>query len=212
MYDKILKIKVCGMRDEQNISNLLLLNPDLIGFIFYAKSPRFVSDKLLNNKTFDAIPSSKKVAVVVNETIENVLEIAKKHHIQNIQLHGKETPNECQQLKEKGFTIIKAFGIHESFDFQELKLYEEKVDYFLFDTKGKQEGGNGVTFNWNLLHQYTLSTPFLLSGGIGIEEMNNLRYFSHNQYIGLDLNSKFEIEPALKDMEKLKVFIQEVRK
>ncbi|GAB4334498.1 MAG: phosphoribosylanthranilate isomerase [Flammeovirgaceae bacterium] len=211
MFEKKLKIKVCGMREETNIAELSYLNPDLIGFIFYSKSPRFVSDKLLGNKAFNSIPSTKRVAVVVNESLENVLDIAKRYECQNIQLHGKETPEYCLHLKEKGFTILKAFGLNESFDFQELNKFEGKVDYFLFDTKGKQEGGNGVTFDWNLLDKYTLSTPFFLSGGIGLDVVNDIVQLSHNQCVGLDVNSKFETEPALKNIEKLKEFFRYFR-
>jgi phosphoribosylanthranilate isomerase len=130
MSNKTFQIKVCGMREEQNISDLLLLNPDLIGFIFYPKSPRFVSNKLLNNKSFYSIPLEKKVAVGVNESIENVLEIAKNYQFQNIQLHGQETPDYCQKLKENGFTIFKAFGINESFDFQQRQTRRRQWDNF----------------------------------------------------------------------------------
>lgn len=204
---KNFKLKVCGMREEENLRQLLSLQPDWVGFIFYEKSPRFALPYLKNNRTLLEMPSSQKVAVFVNESVENSLAITDLFQMGVVQLHGQEPPSVCQVLKAHGLTVFKAVGIDENVDFKQLEKYQHVVDYFVFDTKGKQEGGNGVSFDWNLLESYRLSTPFLLSGGIGWESIDALKRFSHPQCVGIDVNSRFEVCPAFKNIDLLNNFL-----
>lgn len=197
-----MKIKVCGMRDKENISGLLALKPDYIGFIFYDKSKRYVAD-------FPQIeiPSSvKKVGVFVNETIEEIVEKANLHTLDFVQLHGNETPEYCSALSAKNIKIIKAFSVDENFDFSATKPFEKYVSLFLFDTKGNNYGGNGIKFNWELLQNYTGKIPFLLSGGISKNDSEEIKKFKHPAFLGIDINSGFELEPGLKNIKEIKEF------
>lgn len=206
-----LKIKVCGMCDPENISGVVAAAPDYLGFIFYPKSKRFVGFEP-SAKVLAAVPESvKKVGVFVDETPEKVLEIYRNWKLDVVQLHGNETPEYCRQIKDSGITVFKAFSVDESFDFATLKAYTGVCDYFLFDTKGQLPGGTGQKFNWQLLENYKGDVPFFLSGGIGPEDIDAIRQFSHSQLFGIDINSGFEISPALKDVEKVKSFISEIR-
>lgn len=205
------KLKICGMKFSENILRTLKLEPDFMGFIFYEKSPRLYSE--------EAIPEinvAKKVGVFVNASEGKIIEKTIKYNLDLVQLHGNESPDFCKNLKETFLEnkleveIIKAFSMDENFDFGALKTYEEKVNYFLFDTKGKLYGGNGTVFNWQILKNYTLKKPYFLSGGIGISEIKQLKIFlktPESKYcFAIDINSKFEIEPGLKDNETLQEF------
>ena len=190
------------MRDKENISGLLALKPDYIGFIFYDKSKRYVAD-------FPQIeiPSSvKKVGVFVNETIEEIVEKANLHTLDFVQLHGNETPEYCSALSAKNIKIIKAFSVDENFDFSATKPFEKYVSLFLFDTKGNNYGGNGIKFNWELLQNYTGKIPFLLSGGISKNDSEEIKKFKHPAFLGIDINSGFELEPGLKNIKEIKEF------
>jgi len=196
-------IKVCGMRDAENIREVEALGIDLMGFIFWPKSSRYVSD------CPSYLPSNvKRVGVFVNENIEKVKQTAHDYALDFIQLHGSESPEYCTLLK--GHHLIKAFNIATKVDFAQAKVYEGLVDYFLFDTKGKSVGGNGEKFDWSVLSAYDGNTPFLLSGGIGPEDAEQVKSFNHPQCIGIDLNSRFEIAPGLKDINKLKQFLEQL--
>ncbi len=198
-------IKVCGMRDPVNIKDVEELGVDWQGFIFWPSSSRYVSEKpaYLPTKT-------KRVGVFVDANIEEVLATAEKYALDIIQLHGDERPDYCQWLKANSQQqLIKAFNIATAEDLQQTKPYEGLVDYFLFDTKAKMVGGNGTQFDWSVLSAYRGNTPFLLSGGIGPDDAEKVRNFHHPQLAGIDLNSRFELSPALKDIEKLKQFITE---
>ncbi|OHX67666.1 phosphoribosylanthranilate isomerase [Flammeovirga pacifica] len=196
------KWKVCGMRAESNIAEVLQLNPDYMGFIMYPPSSRFIEreDVSFLQEKWPSDIQTKRVGVFVNEKEEIILDFAKKYHLEVIQLHGKETPELCQSLKEKGFEVFKVFGIKDEFNFDELKPYESFVDYFLFDTKSPQHGGTGETFDWGILEQYNSTKPFLLSGGLSLENIKNIRKLDHLPCKGIDVNSKFERSPALKDV------------
>lgn len=197
--NKELKIKVCGMRDAENIHQLVTLPIDYIGFIFYAKSARFVS-----GKPEVSIPSSiKKVGVFVNTSKEEITAKIKEFDLQVVQLHGDESPEFCQEIKDLDVETFKAFGIDEDLNWQSIVDYEGKVNYFLFDTKSKQYGGTGQTFNWEKLNDYPYNTPYWLSGGISVENIAEAANFEDTRLYGLDLNSKFEIEPALKNIDSL---------
>lgn len=190
----------------QKISDLL---PDFIGFIFYPHSPRFVGVDFI-------IPELKKgilkTGVFVNESEENVLKIKKKNKLDFIQLHGTETPFYCEKLFKKGLKLIKSFRIDDSFSFHQIIDYIPFCTYFLFDSNTIYYGGSGQKFCWKKLHEYTYQIPFLLSGGIGIQDLNNIKNFSHSKMFGIDINSKFEIFPGKKDQIKLNAFIKKIRK
>lgn len=209
MLNKV-KIKVCGMRHPQNVEQVNQLGIDFMGFIFYPKSARFVETD------FDpAIPKSldtntKSVGVFVNAEIDYVLACCKRYGFEFVQLHGSESVAYCQQMRAAGLQVIKAFGVDESFNFEQLEAYEEHVDYFLFDTKTKAHGGSGVKFSWELLSAYKLSRPFFLSGGIGPTDGEALQQFEHEKLFALDLNSKFEAAPAQKNTALLQSFLHAV--
>ncbi len=206
-----LKIKVCGMRDPENILGVIAALPDYMGFIFYPKSKRFVGVEP-SVKVLDMIPDSvRKVGVFVDETLDKVFEIIRSWQLNVVQLHGNESPQCCQQFKNSGIAVFKAFSVDESFDFAALKAYSAVCDYFLFDTKGQLRGGTGQKFNWQLLENYKGDVPFFLSGGIGPEDIDAIRQFRHQQLYGIDINSGFEISAAMKDVEKVKGFIEKIR-
>ena len=194
-------LKVCGMREAENIREVEQLSIDLMGFIFWPKSSRYVSERPAYLPT-----TCKRVGVFVDERIEEVQRIAKDYALDFIQLHGHETPDYIRQLDD--LSIIKAFNIATADDFAACIPYEGLVDYFLFDTKGKSVGGNGEKFDWSVLKAYHGRTPFLLSGGIGPDDAERIKAIRHPRYAGIDLNSRFELSPALKDINKLKTFIQ----
>ena len=207
-----MKIKVCGMREADNIrevENLLTLNSKFstiwMGFIFWPKSSRYVSE----------IPSylptrCKRVGVFVDASIDDILQHIADYGLDMVQLHGHESPDYIRQLGSvcgDAITIIKALNIATTDDLEKAEPYEGIADYLLFDTKGKSVGGNGEKFDWSVLESYHGETPFLLSGGIGPDDAERVKKYSHPRYIGIDLNSRFESSPALKDIEKLKKFL-----
>lgn len=207
-----MKLKICGMKYPDNILEVGSLLPDYMGFIFWEKSARY-----FNGSIPDLSKSIKKVGVFVNATQEDILEKIAKYDLQAVQLHGHESVEFCLDLKqvlkdENGkqiqIEIIKVFSVDDSFDFEVLKPFETVCDYFLFDTKGKLPGGNGTAFDWKVLEKYPSNKPFFLSGGIGLEEIDLTKeILTTNLPIhALDLNSKFEIEPGLKDKKILKKF------
>jgi phosphoribosylanthranilate isomerase len=203
-------IKVCGMRQRENIAEIASIKTDWMGFIFYPKSKRYVGVAFSS----DALPAKstgiRTVAVFVNEHFETVQQIVKKYHFDMVQLHGSESPEYCQAIKHT-VKVIKAFGLEPGFDWTKLKPYLGCCDYFLFDTSTPGHGGSGQKFSWQMLDEYQYSTPFLLSGGIGPNDANVLKSIHHPQLAGIDVNSCFEIEPALKNIELLKQFINRLR-
>ena len=200
---KKIKIKVCGMRESQNISDLAKLNPDYMGFIFFEKSKRDVS-KELAKIDLDRLPSTiKKVGVFVNATNEEIHKQIKSFRLDLVQLHGEETPEMCLEIRNSGTKVIKAFPVDSVFDFTTTIPYKTTCDYFLFDTKGKEAGGNGITFDWSILDQYDNEIPFLLSGGLDETNISEVNKLTHLNIHAIDVNSKFEIKPALKNIELL---------
>ncbi len=203
------------MKDPENISEVAKLQPDYMGFIFYEKTPRNFDAELP-----EILSGIKKTGVFVNEEIDVILEKIKKHDLNAIQLHGDETAAFCGELKtlliETPVEIIKVFSVKDDFDFERLKEYETVVDYFLFDTKGKNKGGNGIIFNWEILKEYPSKKPFFLSGGIGPDEVAAIKklqaYFQQNGeenlLYAIDVNSKFEEQPGFKNVDKLEEFIK----
>ncbi|MFD2824482.1 phosphoribosylanthranilate isomerase [Lacinutrix iliipiscaria] len=200
-----MKLKICGMKFKKNIQDVAALQPDYLGFIFHEKSSRFFED------TIPKLPKNiKKVGVFVDEKIESIVHQIKKHQLSAIQLHGHESPEICKLLKSINIEVIKVFSIKDHFDFSVLTPYEAVCDFFLFDTKGKHPGGNGYEFDWTILKNYASTKPYFLSGGIGIDSLENLKAFQNieaSKYChALDVNSKFEIDAGLKDVELLNVF------
>ncbi len=196
-----MKLKICGMKYPENILELGSLLPDYMGFIFWEKSARYFDGII------PTLPNSiKKVGVFVNASLEEILEKIEKYDLQAIQLHGDESVAFCENLKKNSpnlTDIIKVFSILDTFDFDLLQPFENSCDYFLFDTKGKLPGGNGTTFDWKVLEKYPSTKPFFLSGGIGIEEMDAVNEILETNLpiYAIDVNSKFEIEPGLKNIE-----------
>jgi phosphoribosylanthranilate isomerase len=212
-----MKLKVCGMKFSENIEAVAQLQPDYLGFIFYKKSPRHFKGKMP-----DLPLETKKVGVFVYSKLNKILNKALKYNLDAIQLHGDQDAEFCAKLKrtlqdiqgeerEKNpVEIIKVFSVGESFDFSVLNEFEEVCDYYLFDTKGKEKGGNGVVFDWKLLEKYPSKKPFFLSGGIGLQEIESLQKFKQKEVSKLcyafDVNSKFETKPGCKNVENLQKF------
>ncbi|WP_184136114.1 phosphoribosylanthranilate isomerase [Arcicella rosea] len=203
-----MRLKVCGMRNSDNIKELLELGPDYMGFIFYEKSSRFVGEEL-DEDLLKSFPNTvKKVGVFVNATQAYILDKVKKYALDYVQLHGEEMPDFCRNLKFKGVNIIKAFSVDNQFNFGKLLNFKPYCDYFLFDTKGDLKGGNGITFDWSVLRRYDNDKPFFLAGGIDLDNAAQARELAGLKIHSLDVNSKFEISPALKDIEKLSELIK----
>src|SRR3546814_503896 len=160
-----IKIKICGMRDAENIADIAALRPDYMGFVFYHKSPRYVG-KDFSPVWTPEMAGITKTAVLVNEPLDSALELLEQGGFDAAQLHGEESPEYCRQIREKGKKVVKSFGIDADFDFNQLKAYEQEVDCFLFDAKTSIYGGSGKTFGWEQLQRYPLSVPFFLSGGL----------------------------------------------
>lgn len=219
------------MRDSDNIQELVKLAPDFIGFIFYDKSKRFVT----NFPEVNISSTIKKVGVFVNESITNIVDLIVKNKLDAVQLHGGESELYCEELRRSlsgvevneienksnqnmistslnhKIEIIKAFSVDENFDFLETKSFEQFCDLFIFDTKGKGYGGTGIKYDWRLLEKYRGKTPFLLSGGIRPTDVNSISDFQHPKCIGIDLNSGFEDAPGLKNTERLNNFMSFLR-
>lgn len=202
-----MKIKVCGLRQAENIAALGALPLDWVGFIFYPKSSRFVA-----NKPLIQLPKQvQRVGVFVNADLAEIEEKAKHFALDYIQLHGDESPAFCQRLTERGHVLIKAFGVNSTFDWKQLKAYEGLCRFFLLDTKGASYGGNGIPFNWDILQDYPSSTPFLLSGGIALSSVDALKALDIPQLYGIDINSRFEEAPGLKNVALVHQFIQQLQ-
>lgn len=203
------------MREPDNIREVATTGIDWMGFIFYARSPRFIGNESDEETArIEAIRESslRTVGVFVNATSEYMQEMAQKYTLDYLQLHGNESPEACYELQKRGYAVIKAFSIASEEDLAATVGYEGRVDYFLFDTKCNNYGGSGKQFNWSVLAAYTGQTPFLLSGGIQPESVEAIRNFRHPRFAGIDLNSGFETEPGVKNARQLKTFIEKIKK
>ncbi len=195
-----MKIKICGMTDIDNISRILFLEPDYLGFIFYPKSPRYAVGRL-KPEMLNIIPKCvKRVGVFVDAGEAEIMQMVQTYGLQVIQLHGHESVELCAQLKQRGLEVIKVFSISQSSDFDGISAYDEVVDYYLFDTKTKQYGGSGLAFEWQLILRQPIRKPWFLSGGIGED---NIAQAAQIGAYALDLNSKFEVQPGVKDYDRL---------
>lgn len=202
-----MKLKVCGMREPDNIAALSALQPDYMGFIFWAPSSRYVSE---TTPVLDK--SIKKTGVFVDASVDYIQSSISTHQLQAVQLHGEETPSYCQLVQGFGVEVIKAFSVKDVFDFSMLEAYENSCDFFLFDTKGALPGGNGYTFDWSLLKENPSQKPFFLSGGIGLENTQEIKELLNTDLplYAIDVNSKFEVAPGLKKIEELTQFKNEL--
>ena len=206
-----LRIKVCGLKDPDNAKELSGTGIDFAGFIFFAGSIRFVGrhpDKSLFSNVGSGI---RKTGVFVDEEPSRILEIAKYASLDTIQLHGSEPAIHCEMLKKAGFQIIKSFGVGEDFDPGVTNLYADACDYFLFDKKHETYGGSGKKFDWNLLKDHQFRRPFFLSGGIGHEDTGFENIIANEQFFALDINSRFETSPGVKDISRVRSFINKVK-
>ncbi len=190
------------MRDRINIREVAALQPDFMGFIFYPKSPRFVGADFQLPADFRS--TIKKVGVFVNASTEEMMLQAKRLKLDYLQLHGDESPQQCEELRKKGIAVIKVFSVDDDFDFSITKPYSQLVDFFLFDTKGKYYGGNARTFDWNVLQKYDQQIPFFLSGGISPYNVSGIKELQGMNLYAIDINSGVEVTPGMKDIEKIK--------
>lgn len=207
-------VKVCGMREPENIRAVDALGIDWMGFIFYPKSLRFV-DRRPEHLPFHA----KRVGVFVNASTDEIFRRVGEFGLDIVQLHGEETPEQCAVLKAEGLQVIKVLSVNKEFNssfpersegFLHSSLYKGVVDYFLFDTACVGYGGSGKCFDWSVLQHYDGNTPFLLSGGIRPDSLGEVLAFRHSMFAGIDLNSGFELSPGVKDVEALKTFTNAV--
>lgn len=201
-----MKVKVCGMKVPENIAGLAELRPDLMGLIFYGPSPRDVGS--MNPASLQKVAlETEKVGVFVNESLEKILEKVRTYGLEYVQLHGDESPGFCAAVM--GFIpVIKAFRIHSDFDFAVTEGYSEVCEMFVFDAAGKNYGGNGEHFSWEVLDKYEGKTPFLLSGGLCLQDVPAIRALQHPRLVGVDINSGFEQAPGVKNLEKIKQFME----
>lgn len=208
-----MRIKVCGMKYPENMKDIGKLQPDYLGLIFYEKSPRYFNTEL------PEFPDNIKLTgVFVGHSLDEILYSIEHFGLEAVQLHGKESPSFCRELRaaSQDVEVIKVFSVGESFEFDQLKPYESVCDYFLFDTRGKDPGGNGIRFDWSLLREYPFEKPFFLSGGIGLEDVKDIEEFANSE-IGkkchaLDVNSRLETEPGFKDVDKTGELIDKVKR
>ena len=202
-----MKLKVCGITSFEQLQNLDQLGVDFAGLIFYKNSKRFVGDKLNSRKSEIRNLKIKKVGVFVNAEIDTIKNEVKEYGLSYVQLHGDESEEFCREVKNF-VPVIKAIRIGEESDLEkDLKVFEDACDYLLFDTDSKQYGGSGKQFNWDSLKQSNINKPFFLSGGIGLEDIDKVKTFRHPMLFAIDVNSRFESEPGIKDLGKVEQFM-----
>jgi phosphoribosylanthranilate isomerase len=201
-----MQLKVCGITNTPDIRELIPLNIDRLGFIFYHKSARYVYGKLIEEGLNEIPVHIKKTGVFVNADISEIAQIVGRYHLDSIQLHGDESPYFCKHFMPKA-EVIKTISIKDKSSFEKAKLYSDSCDLFLFDTQSEHYGGTGKSFDWQWLDAYTLNKPFYLSGGISLANFEEIKNIRHPQFIGIDINSKFETVPGIKDIEKIKLLI-----
>lgn len=203
-------VKICGIKDQHFLQSSSNLEFDMAGFIFYPGSKRYIDDEIYPGD-MDLLPLSvKRTGVFVNQELQDVIEIANAFSIDYVQLHGDEDPLFFKKLSAEKFELIKAFAVDEGFNFNTVLPFQEYCRYFLFDTKTKHFGGSGIKFNWELLTRYKGITPFLLSGGIGPGDVQKIKHFSHPMFAGIDINSKFETSPGVKDTAAITNFLKQL--
>jgi phosphoribosylanthranilate isomerase len=207
----MIKVKVCGMSDPENVRDIAGLKPDFLGFIFYPGSARYVGENP-DPAIFENVPAGiSKTGVFVNDENTRIIKISKVAGLDFIQLHGNETAETCSELKSEGLKIIKAFSIDDNFDFYQVKEYLLFCEYFLFDTKNIKHGGSGKKFDWAKLNEFDCDKQFFLSGGIGPGDTGIPEYLYQKGLFGVDINSRFETGPGIKDVSMVRTFIQTIQ-
>lgn len=207
-----MKIKVCGMKHPQNIEALGNLPVNFMGLIFYPKSARYAGNQDADELNILLPDHIRKVGVFVNPELDELIEIAVEYQLHYVQFHGNESVEFVRKAKQalKPIKTIKAFNVACAADFEATEAYSGEVDYFLFDTKTDQHGGSGLKFDWEILNAYQGETPFFLSGGISPEDVETIKTLKHPKLFAVDINSKFELEPGLKDISKIENFTKEI--
>ena len=206
-----MKLKVCGMTELKQLQTLQELEVDFAGLIFYGGSKRVMGDKLSNQQSAISNLKIKKVGVFVNAALNDIEKAINEYGLSYIQLHGDESPEFCKEIR-KFVPVIKAIRINEGTNLpSELEKFENVCDYFLFDTDSKQYGGTGKKFNWEILQSAKINKPFFLSGGIGLQDVEEVKAFHHPALFAIDVNSKFETSPGIKDIEQVKDFMKNLK-
>ena len=207
---KDLKIKICGMRDPDNIHSISLLLPDYMGFIFYPRSRRYAGE--LSPSVIAKLPGKiTKVGVFVNLPAGDTLSSCRQMGIRTVQLHGDESPDYCKEMQDNGMCVIKVFSIGSQDGFKGMSAYHDSCDFYLLDTASEEYGGSGKQFDWKRLNEYDQDKPFFLSGGIGPGDAERILELKHPELFGVDLSSRFETEPGIKSRDELAVFIRKIR-
>jgi phosphoribosylanthranilate isomerase len=211
MDSKTINIKICGMMEESNIRELVKVHPDYIGFIFYRESKRFIGEDF-SSGILDSIPGSiSKVGVFVDAGKDYILEKSELFGLKLVQLHGCEPVTACKELFNAGISVIKVFHIDDEFNFDTINPFKPYCKYFLFDTKCSTFGGSSKKFNWDILRKYDNEKPVFLSGGIGNADAGLIKQLNYLNIHAVDINSRFEKEPGIKDISKIKKFIKEFK-
>ena len=205
-----MKIKVCGLKNKESLLVADSLGIDYAGFIFYPQSIRCMIDTLLPNDV--KIINAKKTGVFVNQSKHEIEVAITQFSLDAIQLHGEESPAFCKFFDGKNVEVIKAFPVDDDFNFFSLHAYRNCCNYFLFDTKGKNKGGNGISFNWDVLKKYDMQVPFFLSGGIGPNNIQQALGLNHENLYCIDVNSKVESLPGVKNADLIKQVISIAKK
>jgi phosphoribosylanthranilate isomerase len=209
-----MNIKVCGITQIKQLQQLDALDIDFAGLNFYTGSPRYAGDKIAKNEIQHADFDVKKVGVFVNAAFDEIMAVVEDYGLDIVQLHGNESPSLCEDLSDE-IEVIKVFRIGgESNDIDKIiKEYDDVCDYYLFDAAGQNEklGGTGVKFNWNILTEAKIEKPFFLGGGISPDDVDKIKAFNHPDFFAIDINSKFEVSPGVKDMAKLLKFVKELK-
>jgi phosphoribosylanthranilate isomerase len=201
-----MQLKVCGIINTETIRALIPMKISRMGFIFYHRSPRYVYGKLIEQGLNEIPKHIKKTGVFVNAEITEIEQIIEAFHLDSIQLHGDESPEFCDYFKNKT-EVIKTISVKDESSFETANLYKDICDLFLFDTHSDKFGGTGKVFDWQWIHAYTLNKPFYLSGGISLENFKEIKKIKHKQLTGIDINSRFETAPGIKDIEKIRQLV-----
>ena len=201
-----MELKVCGITTPEDIMQLVTMDISRLGFIFYHKSKRYVYGKLIEDGLKSIPKHIKKTGVFVNAELAEIEQIIDQYKFESIQLHGDESPEFCNHFRMKA-EVIKTISVKDKSSFEMAGLYRDACDLFLFDTHSENYGGTGKTFDWQWLEAYKLDKPFYLSGGISLENIEEIKKIKHGKLTGIDVNSKFEISPGIKDIEKIKQLI-----
>ena len=205
-----MQVKICGLTLRENIEDIIMLQPDMIGFTFYKQSRRYIgSDRKLKG-FIKNLSGAKKTGVFVNPSYDEITNAIFEYSLDYIQLHGDESADFCNNVN-KTIPVIKAFRIMEGFNFQFLTYYISSSTYFLFDTYTEEYGGSGKKFDWTILNNYHFDQQFFLSGGIGYEDINRIKKIVHPAFIGIDINSCVEDKPGYKSIDKVKKMIHGIR-